>query len=55
MADVQGGDLLARKSICQVLKSGYKLLLAKKCPKLGIQLLNSGDEKPKLSHINGSF
>ena len=43
MENAQGGDVLARKSPPQFLIF-VKFLLAEKCPKLGIQLPNAGDD-----------
>ena len=43
MSDVQGGDLSARRIISK-LSILAKLLLAKKRPRLGLQLPNAGDD-----------
>ena len=43
MENAQGGDVLARKFPPQFLIF-VKFLLAEKCPKLGIQLPNAGDD-----------
>ena len=44
MADFHGGDLLARKKDSANFSILAKLLLAKKYPKLGIQLPNTRDD-----------
>ena len=44
MSDVQGGDLLSHKMILPNISILDKLLLVKKCPKLGIQIPNAGDD-----------
>ena len=44
MVDVKGCDLLDHKRISPKFTILSKLLLPKKCPKLGIQIPNNGDD-----------
>ena len=55
MADFHGGDLLARKKDSANFSILAKLLLAKKYPKLGIQLLNAGDDNQSCLILTGFF